>query len=235
MKKLTMGMCLAVVLLAVAAFPALAQTSVTGIVQSVDETSGTFTILTAEGETLTVTAPEGTDLSTLTVGATVEVTGEAAEDGTLVATGIVLISDDGVVEETGNPGFYCSNPNFIQPALGSVAEAYDADYATALDLFCDGGMGVGGVMLTLATSQATGVSPEEITAMRKEMGWGQIWKALAEAGDAAEAESGLEDANDDQGVHPVGMGHAGDDHGGGNSAHGNGGGNSGHGNGRGNS
>ncbi|MEX1248313.1 MAG: hypothetical protein WEA61_07500 [Anaerolineales bacterium] len=222
MKKAILGICSATVLLLVAAFPAMAQvsTTVTGVVQSVDLAAASFTMLTAEGTILTVVMPEGTDLSTLVVGTNAEVTGELAEDGTFVATGVVVLPDGEVT--TGNSGFYCSNPDVTLPALGTVAESYDAGYAAALDLFCGGGFGIGGVALTLATSQATGLTPEEIAAMRADMGWGQIWKALEDAGD----DSGVDvtDADDDHGNRPAWAGKN-DERGGGDPGNGNGRGN----------
>lgn len=241
MKKLTLGMFLAIALLAsVAVAPAFAQdaATTTGAVQSVDALAGTFTMLTADGTTLTVSVPAGTDLSTLVVGTNVEVTGTLAEDGTLVATGIVIVptDDDGVVDEPANSGFYCITPGSTQPALSAVAETYSADYDQVLGWFCDNGLGVGGVMLTLSTADTFGLTPEEILTMRETMGWGQIWKALEAAGnsdadDSVDAPDTDEDSPDDEDeAGDDSQGNSGGNSGQGNGNNGNGNGNSGQGN-----
>ena len=187
MKKTILGMILALALLATVAAPALAQESTTlaGTVQSVDMVAGSFSILTTEGTALTVIPPAGYDLTILTVGALVELKGAMAEDGSFVATLIVLLPDS--VEAPKNTGFYCSNAEVILPSLAKVVERYGSDYATALSLFCQGGYGVGGVALVLATSQASGLSPEAVAAMRGNLGWGLVWKALRPANEEAAA------------------------------------------------
>jgi hypothetical protein len=157
-------------------------TTVTGVIQSIDPLTCSFTILTPEGTTLTVLMPEGSDCSALFVGDTVEVTGTLNADGTFSASSVVVVpgEDDGG-DEGDNTGFYCSNPEVPHPGLNKVATAHEADYATALDWFCGGGLGVGGVNMVLKLSEAFGKTTEEILTMRETMGWGQIKKALAAA------------------------------------------------------
>jgi hypothetical protein len=152
-------------------------TTVSGVVQSIDYTTCTFTLLTAEGTTLTVDLADGTDCSGILLGANVEVTGTLNPDGTFSASGVVINptpSEEGV-----NTGFYCSNPAVPHPALSSVAAAHGYDYGAALNLFCGGGLGVGGVDKLLGLSADTGKSVDELLAMRKTMGWGKLKKTLA--------------------------------------------------------
>lgn len=187
MKKTILGMILALALLATVAAPALAKESTTlaGTVQSVDTVAGSFSILTTEGTTLTVIPPESYDLTTLTVGALVELKGDMAEDGSFLASLIVILPVS--VEAPKNTGFYCSNSEVTLPSLAKVVELYSSDYATALSLFCQGGYGVGGVALMLAASQASGLSLEALAAMRGNMGWGLVWKALRAANEETAA------------------------------------------------
>jgi len=162
---------------------------VTGVIQSIDAETCSFVLLTAEGTTLTVLLPEGSDCSTLLVGDTVEVTGTLNEDGTFSSSSVVVMppdDDDGDDEDGVNTGFYCSNPEVPHPALNRVALALGADYAAALDWFCDGGLGVGGVNMALKLAILYGKTPQEILDMRASMGWGQVKKALNSAPETPE-------------------------------------------------
>jgi len=71
-----------------------------------------------------------------------------------------------------------------------VAAEHLTDYGTALNWFCGGGLGVGGVNKVLELSEASGKTPDEIRAMRETMGWGRIWKTLEAEATALAIESG---------------------------------------------
>lgn len=179
--------------------PATAETMVSGQIQSIDYTTCTFTILTSEGTTLTVMLPEGTDCSGLLLGGYVEVTGTLNEDGTFSASGVVVTptpSEEGV-----NTGFYCSNPGVPHPALSAVAAEHLTDYGAALNWFCAGGLGVGGVDKVLAFGETYGKTPDEILTMRETMGWGRLWKTLEAEAAAAAIESGEIQLNGHGGGH----------------------------------
>ena len=174
---------------------ALTPSTVTGVVQSIDYATCTFTILTSEGTLLTVTAPEGTDCSGILRGSTVEVTGTLNADGTFSVTGVVLVPTE--VGEGTNQGFYCTNPTVPHPALSMVATSAGFDYTTALNWFCgatggeDGGktvLGIGEIKKLLELSTASGQSPDAIIAMRQTMGWGQIKKLLAQGAETTVTE-----------------------------------------------
>jgi hypothetical protein len=179
--------------------PTSTETTVTGVVQSIDYATCTFTILTAEGTTLTVSSPEGTDCSAILLGTNVQVTGTLNEDGTFTASGIVLVPTE--VGEGTNHGFYCSNPDVLHPALSMVATANGFDYVTTLNWFCgatgaeDGGktvLGVGEIKKLLDLSAASGQTPDAIIAMRQTMGWGQIKKLLAQGAETTVTETTTE-------------------------------------------
>ena len=168
--------------------PATTETVVSGVIQSIDYETCTFTMLTSEGTTLTVLLPEGTDCSGLLLGTNVELTGTLNEDGTFSASGVVITptpSEEGV-----NTGFYCSNPDVPHPALSQVAAENLTDYATALNWFCGGGLGVAGVEKVLTFGATYGKTTDEILAMRETMGWGRIWKTLEAEATALAIESG---------------------------------------------
>ncbi len=181
MTKKLFAVSLAFILALFTVIPAFAQTdtSVSGTVLSVDTTTGTFQIGTEAGDTLTVTPPAGFDLTTLTVGGTVEVQG-SLDATNLTATSVVLVPEDGTEEEGKvNKGFYCTTAESSQPALADLASEFNADYAHLLDWFCSGHYGVGEIMLALRTSQAMeGLSAQEILDMRGEGGWGKVWQEL---------------------------------------------------------
>jgi hypothetical protein len=169
--------------------------TVTGVVQSIDYATCTFTILTSEGTTLTVTAPEGTDCSGILLGSTIELTGTLNADGTFSVTGVVIVPTE--VGEGTNQGFYCTNPTVPHPALSMVATSAGFDYVTTLNWFCgatggeDGGktvLGIGEIKKLLDLSAASGQSPDAIIAMRQTMGWGQIKKLLAQGAETTVTE-----------------------------------------------
>ena len=189
----------------------LTETTVTGEIQTIDYLTCSFTILTPEGTTLTVQMAEGSDCNDLSEGDTVEVTGTLNEDGTFSASAVVVVppDDDGDGEEGGNTGFYCSNPTVLHPALNKVATAHEADYATVLSWFCDGGLGVGGINKALILSEAFGTTAEEILTMRETMGWGQIKKALATAAETPEDLSTQGNGNGNGGGNGNGNGNGG--------------------------
>jgi len=169
--------------------------TVTGVVQSIDYATCTFTLLTSEGTTLTVTAPEGTDCSGILLGSTIELTGTLNADGTFSVTGVVIVPTE--VGEGTNQGFYCTNPTVPHPALSMVATSAGFDYVTTLNWFCgatggeDGGktvLGVGEIKKLLDLSAASGQTPDAIIAMRQTMGWGQIKKLLAQGAETTVTE-----------------------------------------------
>ncbi len=187
MTKRFFAVSLAFILVLFTVFPAFAatDTTVTGTVLSIDTVTGTFQVGTDAGDTLTVTPPAGFDLTTLTVGDTVEVQG-SLEGTDLNAASITLAPTDGTGSgdaETGNTGFYCSNPDAAQPALDKLATQYGADYAQMLDWFCNGHYGVGEIMLALKASAAGGPSAQDLLDMKAELGgWGQVWLQLGTIG-----------------------------------------------------
>jgi len=194
---------LALMLVLFTVFPAFAQTetAVTGTVLSIDAVAGTFTIGTESGDTLTVTPPAGFDLTTLTVGDSVEIQGTLAESS-LSATSIAPVAEDGTGDGDGdgrNNGSHCANSDSSQPALDKLSSEFNADYAQLLDWFCKGGFGVGEIMLALRTSQTMeGLSAQEILELKTELnGWGRVWQQLGLIGhghgqDDDEVESELE-------------------------------------------
>lgn len=201
--------------------PAATESTVTGVVQSIDYETCTFTLLTTEGTTLTVTLPEGSDCSGILLGTNVEVTGTVNEDGTFTASGLVVVPTE--IVEGVNTGFYCSNPDVPHPALSIVASAHGFDYVTTLNWFCGGGLGVGGVDKLLDLAAETGKTPEELLAMRKTMGWGKLKKTLAEeaaagddTGDVSGTESNDDGGNQGGGPPPWANGGNGNGHGNGN-------------------
>ncbi|MEX1143209.1 MAG: DUF5666 domain-containing protein [Anaerolineales bacterium] len=168
----------------------LTESVVTGVIQSINAETCSFDLLTPEGTTLTVLLPEGSDCSSFLVGDAVEVSGTLNDDGTFSASNVVVLppdeDEDGDGEKGVNTGFYCANPEVPHPALNRVALAYGADYAVALDWFCDGGLGIGGIKMAHRLGLLSGKTAQEILELRASMGWGQVKKALNSASETPE-------------------------------------------------
>ncbi|MDH5607213.1 MAG: DUF5666 domain-containing protein, partial [Anaerolineae bacterium] len=71
------------------AHPATQAEKIRGTVTAIDEAGGTFTVLTEAGDTVLVTAPEGFDWNSISVGGAVMVFGSPDEDGNVEATKVV--------------------------------------------------------------------------------------------------------------------------------------------------
>ncbi|MEW6093473.1 MAG: DUF5666 domain-containing protein [Chloroflexota bacterium] len=67
------------------------EVTLTGTVMSIDEVALSLVIKTAEDVEYVVFAPAGFDMTTLSIGDSVEVTGTSNEDGSIAATGITIL------------------------------------------------------------------------------------------------------------------------------------------------
>ncbi len=154
-----------------------------GEIISIDQTGGTLTILTTEGEELTVILPKNFDYQSVEVGMIVVVKGNWKSEGFLAQW--VRPVEDEDTEDTdtgegnawGEGGVYCAGgKENTHPVAAKIAETYDVDPAWVMEQACSG-HGFGAVMLALQTAAANGGDPEELLNQRKEgKGWGQIWK-----------------------------------------------------------
>ncbi len=167
---------------------------ITGEVVSFDAAS--LTILSADGETYVVSVPEGYDTSSLQVGAVVRVKGNTAQDGTITATSIKLIEEDGEdgdedgdgedgedgededgdgEDEDGEPADIRENSAFCaegkqekpHPLAPKLAERYGVEEDWVMTKFCEG-YSMGAIMLAIKTSQIEGmtVTPDELLQQR---------------------------------------------------------------------
>ena len=83
----------------------------------------------------------------------------------------------GIFEEEGEGGRANCDGSATHPAAAKVAASFGASYEDVMAMFCSGS-GFGEVVHALKTSQATGVSPQDLLATKKQMGgWGQVWQA----------------------------------------------------------
>jgi len=61
------------------------------------------------------------------------------------------------------------------PTAQNLAETYGATYEQIMGWFCDGGYGMGEIEHALQTSAATGMLPEDLLALKTELGgWGEV-------------------------------------------------------------
>jgi hypothetical protein len=65
------------------------------------------------------------------------------------------------------------------PVADRLAELYGVPYEDIMDWFCNGKYGMGEIKLALQTSLETDYTPEELLAMKTELGgWGKVWQEL---------------------------------------------------------
>ena len=155
-----------------------------GTVTAIDLVAGTFTFVTKEGLTFTVTAPEGFDLTTLKVGDVIILNGLQGVD-TILATGIqLLFAGDGEGSKGGN---YCENLADIHNVAERLAQRSGLYYEQIMSWFCVDGLGFGEIMNAIKASEQLGnaTSVADIIAMKQELGgWGQVKQALGLNGNA---------------------------------------------------
>jgi hypothetical protein len=74
------------------------------------------------------------------------------------------------------------------PNATKLAKDYDMAYEQIMAWFCEGGHGLGDIMLALRTGQDTDVPAGDLLALKNELGgWGQVWQELGLIGKPAEA------------------------------------------------
>ncbi len=187
MKKLSF---ISIAVLLVAAFvvtPAFAKPSVIkGEVQTINTGDNTITVLTQKGDTITVVAPTGFDLSTLVIGDQVVVKGTLQNDGSILADWIIKADVSGSETEDTAEGSkaidsaYCAagKQTSPHPMATALAAKYGVTTEWVMGYFCDG-YGMGAIMLALKTHELTGASADDLLAQRAGgMGWGAIWQGL---------------------------------------------------------
>jgi hypothetical protein len=128
------------------------------------------TLATAEGvdkAALAALLDEAFSVHEERVGRIFENTGEDGDDG----------AEDDEPEEDECDHCVGVDPH---PVGKSLAESYDdVSYEDIMTWFCDGGYGFGEIMLALETSEETDMSPEELLALKTELGgWGLVWQEL---------------------------------------------------------
>ena len=68
---------------------------------------------------------------------------------------------------------------YPHPVANRLAAQYEVAYEEIMGWFCEGHYGLGEIKLALATGRQTDLAPEEVLAMKTELGgWGQVWLEL---------------------------------------------------------
>lgn len=153
----------------------------------IDET--TFTVTTSSGQVVTVTVPEGYDISFLEVEMTVLVKGQWLNDTDYKAEWVKQIEMDGEeTEETedGEDTFqnaFCTgaketNHPLAAKIVAKYGEATGVTEEQVMSWFCEDHFSFGQIMLALTTHILDPDSdPGDILNARKEgQSWGKIWK-----------------------------------------------------------
>ena len=88
-------------------------------------------------------------------------------------------ADEGEEEATEEEdAAYCVGAD-PHPTAQRLAETYDVTYEEIMGWFCGDGYGLGEIKHALETSAATGDSPEDLLALKDELGgWGEVWQEL---------------------------------------------------------
>ncbi len=207
MKKFSKHVFFVIILALLAVVPAFAKPgfiNLKGEVLELDEATLSVTLETHKGETFVVIMPETVDFTLLEVGDTLLVKGEVQEDGTVLADRVMWIgakNDDGAGDDTGTgdgskmDGAYCTegkkeNPHpFAAKLVERYGETHEITTEWVMSYFCEG-MGMGGIMLAILTSEKSELSPDDILAERNAgRGWGQIWKEMKLIGSEKDGES----------------------------------------------
>jgi hypothetical protein len=77
------------------------------------------------------------------------------------------------------------------PFAERLVEDYGVSYEQIMDWFCEGGYGFGEIKLALETSLRTGMTAEELLALKTELGgWGEVWLELGLIGPSRGAPAG---------------------------------------------
>jgi len=94
-----------------------------------------------------------------------------------------------VNQEEENEDFFCSaDSEDAHPVVAGIAETYEVDYETVLEMFCagdgeeeNGHTGLGEIMLAFQTAEILddGTTADDLLTRRGEgEGWGEIWQEL---------------------------------------------------------
>jgi hypothetical protein len=199
MKKLSTLISIIVITSLVLAVPVAAQGggNVKGEVVGVDEPSGTLTVLSNKGETVTVYTPEGFDFTSVVLGDSVLVKGERQEDQSVLASVVKVLGldevDEGETESEGESdgeelegdgdrsnSAFCAEDKQEKPHPMAVAlaESFGMDPEVIGGFFCEGNS-FGAIMLAYITAELQDSDVASILAERiAGNGWGQIWKGL---------------------------------------------------------
>jgi hypothetical protein len=161
----------------------------------------------------TVVAPAGAFNPSRYMGECLAVTGRVLNDDTLQVVSAEPCEDDGEDEDDDEDEDENEDDGEDEdggcgreghPVLTAYSEEFDVPYEDLAEYHCDGN-GMGEIGRALLLADATGLSYEEILAMREDMGWGQIKKELMEEYDLSPRDlapgrviSGRHDGEDDE-------------------------------------
>ncbi len=108
--------------------------------------------------------------------------------GVLYAADVAMPIDTAATEssvalaQAGEPEDVCVGA-YTHPVAEWLAEKYEVPYEEIMDWFCEGHYGFGEIVHALVASEETGIPPEELLAMKTELGgWGQVWRELGMKG-----------------------------------------------------
>jgi hypothetical protein len=194
MKKILTTLMLALIItlmMTTAAFAKPGKGNPKGEILSIDQTNGTLTILTTDGDELVITLPDDFDYETVEVGMDIVAKGTWTDDG-FEADWVKEADKDNEAETTeeadedsvnendkdrGEGGAYCAgDKDKPHPMAAKIALDYGVSEEWVMEQVC-AGHGFGSVMLALKTQSISGDNPEDLLNQRKNgKGWGQIWK-----------------------------------------------------------
>jgi hypothetical protein len=106
-------------------------------------------------------------------------------------------------EEEGNDYCVGADPH---PTANRLAEAYGATYEDIMGWFCYDGYGMGEIEHALQTSAVTGLSVDEVFALKAELGgWGEVWQELGLIGSTDDDSEELTEEEEEELAYCVGV------------------------------
>jgi hypothetical protein len=110
---------------------------------------------------------------------------------------VVADAADEGEEETEEETAYCVGAD-PHPTTQRLADTYGATYEEIMGWFCDEGYGLGEIEHALQTSATTGLSVEDVFALKTDLGgWGEVWQELGLIGSKGDVEEFTEEEEEE--------------------------------------
>ncbi len=160
-------------------------------VLSVDADTNSLEIETGDGLVFTVIAPEELDVSAVQPGTQLPLD----EDFNDLVEEVIEAGET----EDEEVSTFCTDTARQHPRLTTLARQGGVTYATLLELFCEGGLGVGEIMQAINIAASADLTLAEVVALHEELGnWGAVKKELGLIGKPDDKPGNDDDDDEDE-------------------------------------